>query len=101
MKKFHITPKQQKKVQVYIRAGIQLLFFLFLPSAFTSAFSGMKYIFTQIGLAHTVEFTAFVTVLLALCAYTIVFGRFFCGCLCVRYTRRCFTRKLRLDMQTI
>ena len=65
-----------------IRAFIQLLYFLFLPSAFTAAFAGVKYIFTQIGAGNPVEITAFVTVLLVLCGYTIVFGRFFCGFAC-------------------
>ena len=82
MKQMKMTPKLQKKIQMYVRAGIQLWFFLFLPSAFTTAFSGIKYIFTQIGLGSAIELTAFVTVLLVLCAYTILFGRFFCGYAC-------------------
>ena len=46
MNKKFFTPK---KVHAYVRAAIQLLFFLFLPSAFTTAFSGIKSVLTQIG----------------------------------------------------
>ena len=79
MRKQKWTPK---KIHTYLRALIQLLFFLFLPSAFTTAFSGIKTILTQIGSGSPVAMSAFLTVLLALCAYTIVFGRFFCGYAC-------------------
>ena len=79
MRKQKWTPK---KIHTYLRALIQLLFFLFLPSAFTTAFSGIKTILTQIGSGSPVAMSAFLTVLLALCAYTIVFGRFFCGYVC-------------------
>ncbi len=82
MKSIQMTPKRQRQIQMYLRAAIQLLFFLFLQSAFTSAFSGIKYIFIQIGLGESVGATAFVTILLTLCAYTILFGRFFCGYAC-------------------
>ena len=41
--------KKQKQVHRYVRAIIQLIFFLLVPSAFTAAFSGVKYLFTQIG----------------------------------------------------
>ncbi len=74
--------KKMKKIRAYIRAIIQLLFFLFIPSAFTAAFGGVKYIFTQLGAGESLELTSFVTVLIVLCIYTIVFGRFFCGFAC-------------------
>lgn len=82
MKNINISPKLMKKIHMYVRALIQLLFFIFLPSAFTTAFSGVKYIFTQIGCGEAISLSAFVTVLLTLCAYTILFGRFFCGYAC-------------------
>lgn len=66
----------------WMRAGIQLLYFIFLPSAFTAAFGGVKYIFTQIGQGEPVAWTSFVATLVALCAFTVVFGRFFCGYAC-------------------
>ena len=86
MNKKFFTPK---KVHAYVRAAIQLLFFLFLPSAFTTAFSGIKSVLTQIGTGSPVVMSSFLTVLLALCAYTVVFGRFFCGYACVHWEMRC------------
>jgi polyferredoxin len=77
-----ITAKMRKKLHRYVRAGIQLLFFIFLPAAFTTAFSGIKYVFNQLSAGKAVEFTSFVSVLIALCLFTIVFGRFFCGYAC-------------------
>lgn len=77
-----MTPAKRRKVHTYVRAVIQLLFFILLPSAFTTAFSGVKYIFTQIGCGESIGMTSFLTVLIVLCIYTIVFGRFFCGYAC-------------------
>lgn len=74
--------KNRKKLRRYVRALIQLVFFVLMPSAFTAAFSGIKYIFTQIGAGAAIELTSFVSVLLVLILYTIVFGRFFCGFAC-------------------
>lgn len=74
-----ITPRQ---IAAYTRAVIQLLFFLFLPSAFTTAFSAIKTMFTQMGSGSPILWSSFLTVFLALCAYTIIFGRFFCGYAC-------------------
>mgnify|MGYP000049024100 CR=1 FL=1 len=45
-------------------------------------FNGVKYIFTQLGQGEKIEMTAFVSALLLVCAFTIVFGRFFCGFAC-------------------
>ena len=42
-----MNKKTLKKVHVWVRAVIQLLYFLFIPSAYTAAFNGVKYIFTQ------------------------------------------------------
>lgn len=71
-----------KKIHVWVRAVIQLLYFLFIPSAYTAAFNGVKYIFTQMGAKTHLEVTSFVATLIVLCVYTIVFGRFFCGFAC-------------------
>lgn len=71
-----------KKIHVWVRAVIQLLYFLFIPSAYTAAFNGVKYIFTQMGAKSHLELTSFVVTLIALCLFTIVFGRFFCGFAC-------------------
>lgn len=75
--------KTLKKVHVWVRVVIQLLYFLFIPSAYTAAFNGVKYIFTQMGAKSHLELTSFVVTLIALCLFTVVFGRFFCGFACV------------------
>ena len=77
-----LPAKKRKEIVSCLRAGIQLLYFLFLPSVFTAAFNGVKYIFTQLGQGEKIEMTAFVSALLLVCAFTIVFGRFFCGFAC-------------------
>lgn len=76
--------KRKKTLQrrSYLRAGLQILFFILTPSLFTGAFSGVKYIFTQIGLSQPLEPVSFVKTLAALCLMTMVFGRFFCGYVC-------------------
>ena len=83
-----LPAKKRKQIVSCLRAGIQLLYFLFLPSVFTAAFNGVKYIFTQIGQGEKIEMTAFVSALLLVCAFTIVFGRFFCGFACA-FGRQC------------
>ncbi len=77
-----LTPKTGRKIHIYMRRAIQLLFFIFYPSAFTAAFAGVKYLFTQMGLGNRVEWTSFTVILAALLIYTAVFGRFFCGYAC-------------------
>lgn len=81
-----LTPaqKRRKKIsrQKYMRAVLQLLFFLLTPSLFTGAFAGVKYIFTQIGCSAPIQGVSFVWTLGALCLLTMVFGRFFCGYVC-------------------
>lgn len=74
--------KTLKKVHVWVRAVIQLLYFLLIPSAYTAAFNGVKYIFTQMGAKSHLELTSFVVTLIALFLFTVVFGRFFCGFVC-------------------
>lgn len=59
MEKKKLTPKAGRKIHIYMRRAIQLLFFLFFPSAFTAAFAGVKYLFTQMGLGNRVEWTSF------------------------------------------
>ncbi|NCC42452.1 MAG: 4Fe-4S binding protein [Clostridia bacterium] len=77
-----LSAKEKKKLHTWIRALIQLIYFLFLPSVYTAAFSGVKYIFTQIGAQEKIALTSFVTVLIVICVYTVIFGRFFCGFAC-------------------
>ena len=78
----HMPKKQQKSLRSAVRTVIQIIFFLFLPSAYSSAFNGVKYLFTQVGKGAALEWTPFVAILVVLLAYTIVFGRFFCGYAC-------------------
>lgn len=78
----NLSVKQKKKLHIWLRAFIQLLYFIFLPSVYTAAFSGVKYIFTQIGTGERLAVTSFVSTLIVLCLYTMVFGRFFCGFAC-------------------
>lgn len=66
----NLSKKDIRNIHTWVRAVIQLLYFLFLPSAFTAAFSGVKYIFQQLGAGAKIELTSFVSVLLVLCAYT-------------------------------
>lgn len=65
-----------------LRIGIQIAFFVLAPGLFAAAFNGVKYLFGQIGVLEPFEATSFVMVLLALLAFTVVFGRFFCGYAC-------------------
>ena len=78
----NLTAKDIKKLHIWLRVLIQVLYFLFIPSVYTAAFAGVKYIFTQIGAGEKVAVTSFVTVLVVICIYTILFGRFFCGFAC-------------------
>ncbi len=77
-----VSPKQRVTQRRRLRAGIQLIFFLLAPSVYTAAFSGIKEIATAIGMGEPLVFSAFTSALLAICIYTIVFGRFFCGYAC-------------------
>lgn len=70
------------RIRAIVRALIQLVFFILMPSAYSSAFSGMKYLFTQIGNRTLLEMVPFITILIMLLGCTIVFGRFFCGFAC-------------------
>lgn len=65
-----------------LRIAIQVFFLIKMPSAFTAAFSGVKYVFTQLGMGEPLALSSFFAILLVLLAYTIVFGRFFCGYAC-------------------
>lgn len=77
-----LSGKRMKQIHTWLRALIQLCYFIFLPSVYTAAFAGVKYIFTQIGVGEQIEMTSFVTILIVVCTYTVLFGRFFCGYAC-------------------
>lgn len=78
----NLTAEQKRKLHRWLRGIIQLISFLFLSSGFTAAFGGVKYIAGQLGNGEKIQMTAFVAALCGLCAFTIIFGRFFCGFAC-------------------
>lgn len=77
-----VSVKQRVSHRRRLRAGIQVIFFLLAPSVYTAAFSGIKEIATAIGASQPLSLSSFVTALIAVCVYTMVFGRFFCGYAC-------------------
>ena len=101
--------KQTRKRRSYLRAGLQILFFLLTPSLFTGAFSGLKYIFTQIGLSQPLKPVSFVKTLAVLCLLTMIFGRFFCGYVCafgalgdgVQFVSKIVQKKLKKKLPAI
>ena len=68
-----MNAKQLKKIHIWIRAIIQLLYFIFIPSVYTAAFAGVKYIFTQIGAGEKVALTSLLLYLLW-CVYILLFS---------------------------
>lgn len=83
----HPKNKMQERLRrQYLHRGVrwcvQLGFLICFPAAWNAAFNGVKYIFTQLGSHAPIELTGFLSLLLALLAFTCVFGRFFCGFAC-------------------
>lgn len=74
--------KQIIKRHLILRTIIQLVFFISMPSAFVAGFSGAKYIFNQVSTGSLLSKNDFLVILIFLCVYTIVAGRFFCGYIC-------------------
>lgn len=64
------------------RQMIQIVFFLWMPALYTSAFSGVRYVIEKIRAGQPIEQNAFLVMFIALCSFTILFGRFFCGYAC-------------------
>lgn len=70
------------------RLAVQAMFLVLAPSAFASAFMGLKNVFMQLAAAqghrgaYDFQLSAFTALLLGLLAFTAVFGRFFCGYAC-------------------
>ncbi len=81
-----LTPAQQRKRRqrnrAWLRAAIQVFFFLTMPGAFVAGFTGTKYLFQWIGAGEMLQLNSFVQVLLGLALFTILFGRYFCGYVC-------------------
>lgn len=70
------------RVNRWLRLGIQIVFLVLAPSLFSAAFNGVKYVFSQMGASSPLEATSFLLLLVALVAFTVIFGRFFCGYAC-------------------
>lgn len=73
--------KRQKKSRL-LRAFIQLLFFMFYPALFSTAFAGVKSIFQAIASRQQISWNSFLDVTALLLIVTILFGRHFCGYAC-------------------
>lgn len=73
---------QKRDIRRLARQIIQIIFFLWMPALYTSAFSGVRYVIEQIRAGKPIEHNAFLVMLIALCGFTILFGRFFCGYAC-------------------
>ena len=74
--------RQKRDIRRLARQIIQIIFFLWMPALYTSAFSGVRYVIEQIRAGKPIEQNAFLVMLIALCGFTILFGRFFCGYAC-------------------
>ena len=74
--------RQKRDLRRLTRQIIQIIFFLWMPALYTSAFSGVRYVIEQIRAGKPIEQNAFLVMLIGLCGFTILFGRFFCGFAC-------------------
>ena len=74
--------RQKRDIRRLARQIIQIIFFLWMPALYTSAFSGVRYVIEQIRAGKPIEQNAFLVMMIALCGFTILFGRFFCGYAC-------------------
>ena len=74
--------RRSQLIHTGARRICQLGFFLAFPAVFSASFNGVKYVFGQLGSQQPIEITGFVALLLAVLAFTCVFGRFFCGYVC-------------------
>ena len=74
--------KKIRQLHMLVTVLIRAVYFFAFPAAWSTGFSGVKYLFTQIHSGKPIELTAFLKVLIALVLYTVVFGRFFCGKAC-------------------
>ena len=68
--------QRDKKRRTWLRAGVQLFFFVSMPGAFVAGFSGVKQIFLHIGAGEVLTADSFTLSLLGLCGFTLLFDRF-------------------------
>lgn len=82
--------KKKRDIDGIVRVVIQLFFFIMLPELFQAAFSGVKYIASQMHESKSIEMVPFIMYLIILTGFTIVSGRFFLWfCMCVWKFWRC------------
>ena len=74
--------QRDKKRRTWLRAGVQLFFFVSMPGAFVAGFSGVKQLFLHIGAGEVLSADSFTLSLLGLCGFTLLCDRFFCGYAC-------------------
>lgn len=72
----------RRQRQGWFRIGVQAVFFVLAPSVYASAFTAVKGAFSAFGQGLPLELSSFACQLLAVCAFTMLFGRFFCGWAC-------------------
>ena len=81
-----LTPAERRKRGIrnrrIFRAAIQLFFFLAMPGTFAAGWNGAKSIFQSVGEGAPISANTFLCALIGLCAFTILFGRWFCGFAC-------------------
>ena len=64
--------RQKRDLRRLTRQIIQIIFFLWMPALYTSAFSGVRYVIEQIRAGKPIEQNAFLVMLIALCGFTIL-----------------------------
>ncbi len=73
---------KKRRNDKWLRILIQIVFFLVAPSAYSSAFAGVKEIGTAFSTGAVLQWSAFAAKLVVLLVSTVLFGRFFCGYAC-------------------
>jgi len=81
-----LTPAERRRRDIrqrrIFRGAVQLFFFLAMPGAFAAGWNSAKAVFLAIGEGEPVSGNGFLYALLGLCAFTVLFGRWFCGFAC-------------------
>ena len=75
--------RQKRDLRRLTRQIIQIIFFLWMPALYTSAFSGVRYVIEQIRAGKPIEQNAFLVMLIALCGYHFVWQILLRICLCI------------------
>jgi len=74
--------RKKQTAHAIARAAVQVVFFLFLPQLFSAAFGAIRSLADHIHGREVITWNPFLTLLCILLAFTILFGRFFCGYAC-------------------